>query len=226
MIRLEDPRKAVKLGLRIVDELAAPGAPPVRVGMHSGPAVGRDGDWFGGSVNLASRVSGAARAGEVLLTGETRRVCGQLDAIDFEPRGSHYFKHIPEPVPVYRAVSAGASGASLEIDPVCRMAVDPQRAAAVRHRRGFTYYFCSPECERAFAADPRRYVANSPAARAARAGFRINLAAFLIVGAVHALAWATGWTHHESEPPLFLYVGAAWAIGLALHYRAVRRVSE
>ena len=57
MIRVDEPVNAVRLGIRIADELAFHGSPPVRVGMHSGPAVARDGDWFGATVNLASWVT-------------------------------------------------------------------------------------------------------------------------------------------------------------------------
>ena len=137
MIRVEDPEAAVRLGLRIVDELALPGSPPVRVGMHSGPAVPRDGDWYGGTVNLAARVVGAARAGEVLLTRETMRQSGESDDFELEPGGSRAFRHLPEPVAIYRAVGSGGTGHHLEIDPVCRMAVDPADAAGTRHRRGY-----------------------------------------------------------------------------------------
>lgn len=38
-------------------------APAVRVGLHHGPAVARDGDYFGAAVNLAARVSAARSAG-------------------------------------------------------------------------------------------------------------------------------------------------------------------
>ena len=220
MIRATDPGEAVRLGLRIVDELAAPGSPPVRVGMHSGPAVPLDGDWFGGVVNLAARVAGAARAGEVLLTEETVRQSGKQEGFEFEPHGSRRFRHLPDPVPVYRAVGSGGVGRHLEIDPVCRMAVDPEDAAGVRRRRGYSYYFCSEGCERAFAAEPRHYIGTSDAARAARKGFLVNLVIFLVVGGAHLIAWAGGSEPHAS---MFLLFGA-WALAIALHYRAVRRV--
>ena len=222
MIRVPEPLEAVKLGIRITKELAAPGEPPVRVGMHSGRAVQRDGDWFGATVNLASRVAGAAYAGEVLLTEGTRAELGENDAFELTPRGSSFFKNIPAPVPVYRAVSAGAPAVELEIDPVCRMAVDPSRAAAARHRMGLTYYFCSPECAAAFSAGPRRYIATSPAARAARRGFLINLTTFGVVGGVHLAALIGGSREGEGFPPMaFLF--AAWAIVLVFHFRSVRR---
>ena len=47
------------------------GGPAVRVGLHHGTAVERDGDYFGAAVNLAARVSAEANGGEVLLTGHT-----------------------------------------------------------------------------------------------------------------------------------------------------------
>lgn len=43
-------------------------APDVRIGIHHGTAVSRDGDWIGADVTLAARVADAARAGEILCT--------------------------------------------------------------------------------------------------------------------------------------------------------------
>jgi adenylate cyclase len=222
MIRVADPVQAIRLGLRIVEKLAAHGSPPVRVGMHSGPATRRNGDWFGATVNLASRVSGAANAGEVLLTEETRRQAGELDeAFELEDRGTQHFKHVPEPIPVYRALGHGRAGHHLEIDPVCWMAVDPARAESVRKRRGIEYFFCSSQCRRLFDQEPRRYVATSRAARAARKGFLINLSIFLIVGGAHLISWAFGSGHVR---PSMLILFGAWAIALAFHFRSVRSV--
>ncbi|HET7508406.1 MAG TPA: adenylate cyclase regulatory domain-containing protein [Solirubrobacterales bacterium] len=51
--------------------------PQPRVGIHYGDAVYRDGDYFGGQVNLAHRVVNRALAGEVLVTDA---VCGALAA--------------------------------------------------------------------------------------------------------------------------------------------------
>src|SRR4051794_15529562 len=69
MLRCDQPRDAIGLGLRIVDEVGARQRfPIVRVGMHTGPAIDRGGDWFGSAVNLAARISGAVGGDEVLLT--------------------------------------------------------------------------------------------------------------------------------------------------------------
>jgi predicted ATPase/DNA-binding SARP family transcriptional activator/class 3 adenylate cyclase len=43
-------------------------APDIRIGIHHGTAVSRDGDWIGTDVTLAARVTDAAKAGEILCT--------------------------------------------------------------------------------------------------------------------------------------------------------------
>ena len=191
--------------------------------MHSGPAVNRDGDWFGATINLASRVADAARPGEVLITDRTRSELGETEGVKLIERGTKHLKNISEPVRLHLAVGAGEVPLELEIDPVCRMAVDPERAAATRHRVGLTYFFCSPECAAAFSANPRRFTATSAAARAARLGFLINLTAFLIVGTAHLVAWIVYQHDRQGVPPmLFLFI--AWAAALVFHFRLVRRV--
>ena len=73
------PEQAVLLGLHIINDLMrGHGAPAIRVGLHHGPAVERDGDYFGATVNLAARVSAVATAGEVLVTGHTAALAPSL----------------------------------------------------------------------------------------------------------------------------------------------------
>jgi YHS domain-containing protein len=43
-------------------------------------------------------------------------------------------------------------------DPVCRMMIDPDDAAATSNYQGTTYYFCAVGCKTKFDADPRQYV--------------------------------------------------------------------
>lgn len=222
MIRCSDCLDAVNLGIRIVDGLAEHRAPPVRVGMHTGPAIEAQGDWFGSTVNLASRVAGAARAGEVLLTEQTANALPDDCGVDVQPRGRRYFKHIPDSVPVYRAVGDGAA-TDLAIDPVCRMAVDPARAAAMKKRAGIEYYLCSEHCAAKFAASPRRFVARSPAARAVRAGFLGHLRVFAAVQLIFLAIWAVDLIGGGPATPWFLLVLIPWSLGVALHYRAVRQ---
>jgi YHS domain-containing protein len=43
-------------------------------------------------------------------------------------------------------------------DPVCRMTVDEEKAAAKSEYKGKTYYFCAPGCKAAFDKDPEKYL--------------------------------------------------------------------
>jgi len=49
----------------------------------------------------------------------------------------------------------------MEIDPVCKMKVDPEKAAATSVYQGKTYYFCARGCKIAFDRDPEKYLKNS-----------------------------------------------------------------
>ena len=50
--------------------------PALRVGIAYGPATNRSGDWYGSTVNVASRVTDVAKPGRVLATEEARRAAG------------------------------------------------------------------------------------------------------------------------------------------------------
>jgi adenylate cyclase len=78
-----------------------PERPQPRVGIHFGEAVYRDGDYFGGQVNLAHRVTGRALAGEVLVTD---RVCDAIagrDNLVLEPIGQVNLKGFPSPTDLF-----------------------------------------------------------------------------------------------------------------------------
>jgi adenylate cyclase len=160
MLSIPEPGAAVQLALRITHELMlGHGAPAVRVGLHHGSAVERDGDYFGAAVNLAARVSAEASGGEVLVTGATAALAPQLDGVLYEPRGRRELRNVREPVELFAAVRAGDSAdAVLPCDPVCRMAVDPERAAGRLLYEDTAYFFCTLACAAEFAQQPERFV--------------------------------------------------------------------
>lgn len=72
MIWAPDPDTAVALAEQVLNEVGTRGdLLPVRVGVHTGPAVELDGDWYGSAVNIASRLSDAARPNEALVSAAT-----------------------------------------------------------------------------------------------------------------------------------------------------------
>jgi len=159
MVRGRNAAQALRLALRIAHDVGAQhGFPAVRVGMHTGPAVERSGDWFGATVNVAARVAGLAAAGEVLLTGATRAAAGDLDDVVLHSRGEVTLRNVGEPVVIFAALRRGRHDeAHLPVDPVCRMAVDPRHRAGMLVYDGAEYHFCSFRCVRAFAEHPDRY---------------------------------------------------------------------
>jgi adenylate cyclase len=103
MLVSPDAPTLLEVALALVDAANAEGPdfPQLRVGLASGPALNRAGDWYGRPVNIASRVTGLARPGSVLATREVR------DAANAEYRwssaGARSLKGVDGPVRLYRA---------------------------------------------------------------------------------------------------------------------------
>ena len=158
MLRATQANEAISLGLALAKRVGmTPGMPNLRVGMHTGAAVQRGDDWFGATVNLAARVAAAAGGNEVLLTEQTRTAAGDLAEVELESLGRHSFRNVSERIPLFRALADGGHDPSL-VDPVCRMTVDPARAAGELRHGNQRFHFCSLECAQAFAADPDSFV--------------------------------------------------------------------
>jgi adenylate cyclase len=134
-------------------------APVVRGGLHLGSYVERDGHFFGATVNLAARVSGQAVGGEVLLTGHTAALAHAIDGVLYEPRGRQLLRNVREPVELFAAVRTGQDAKKrLGVDPVCKMAVDPDHAAGRLTYEGTAYLFCTLRCAGTFAHQPEMFV--------------------------------------------------------------------
>ena len=104
LVRVGKAGDAIALGLKLATGLApARGLPDVRVGMHTGSAVRRDGDWFGSGVNIAARVVALSGPGEVLLTEDTRSAAGNAAEVSLERRGDYTLRNVGRTLRVYRA---------------------------------------------------------------------------------------------------------------------------
>ena len=77
--------------------------PQLRVGIASGRAVSRAGDWFGSPVNVASRVTGAARPGAVLVSESARDAIASAAGFDWSFAGARHLKGVKGEVKLYRA---------------------------------------------------------------------------------------------------------------------------
>jgi adenylate cyclase len=100
-----EPGPLVDVALKLVAAFEEEELPSLRAGIAFGPALIRAGDFYGNSVNLASRVTGVARPGSVLCTEPVHEAA--LDEFDWSFAGRHRLKGIQRPVPLYRARPLG-----------------------------------------------------------------------------------------------------------------------
>ena len=68
MFYFREPGAGVESALEMVEEAGRAGLPPAHVGLHAGPVLFQEGDYFGQTVNVASRIADYARPGEVLVS--------------------------------------------------------------------------------------------------------------------------------------------------------------
>ena len=114
MLRAASAGDAVRLGLRIAQPTGArDDLPAVRVGVHTGPAVERDGDWFGTTVNVAARVCSHASPGEVLTTDAA---LDSDERLRFDFIDERRLRNFSRPVRLYRA-SANVASAAERVPP-------------------------------------------------------------------------------------------------------------
>ena len=97
MFYFPDPGDGVLAALDMVEGVAAEALPPARVGIHAGPVVFQEGDYFGRTVNIAARIAEYARPGEVLVTQEVVDAA-DLDGVGFTTIGPIELKGVAEPL--------------------------------------------------------------------------------------------------------------------------------
>jgi adenylate cyclase len=143
MLAFRRPDDAVTFARAALDAVArVPDIPPLHVGVHTGPAIYRAGDYVGSTVNLASRVTGASSAGEILLTEAVASALGDVEIT--EPVGVRMLRGAERPLRLFRVIRREERR-----DPVCdTVVVDPPDA---RLRQGDEeLWFCSQACLRRF----------------------------------------------------------------------------
>lgn len=98
-----DTAALVDAVLALLDAAAAEESlPRLRIGVAHGAAVSRAGDWFGSPVNLASRVTSAARPGAVLVAESARQDVGDDDRFHWSFAGPRRLKGFRDEVKLYR----------------------------------------------------------------------------------------------------------------------------
>ena len=102
MFRFRDPSGAVVSSLDMVEEIPAAGLPPAHVGVAAGPVIRQGGDYYGRTVNLASRISDRAAAGQVLVSEPVVELAS-VPGVTFVGIGSIELKGLKGPVDLFEA---------------------------------------------------------------------------------------------------------------------------
>jgi adenylate cyclase len=108
MLRFPDAERGLAAALDLVRTLSVDGSLPAHAGIHVGPIVERDLDLFGRTVNLASRIAGAAGPGEVLVSEAVVEAVDDNPAWRFERADAAVLKGITDPVELFRVRLGGA----------------------------------------------------------------------------------------------------------------------
>lgn len=157
MLAFDRPESAVRT-LRVLLESCAQtvGLPVPRTGLHHGPAVPRDGDWFGATVNLAARVAAQAHGGQTLATATSAEAARET-GVPVHDLGMFTLKNLQQPVELFELELIEPDSAT-SIDPVCRMRIPHDTAAGRLRHRGEDYWFCSFRCVQAFVVNPEQHL--------------------------------------------------------------------
>jgi len=94
------PMSAVNAAIDAQRELGL----PVRMGLATGEAELRDGDYFGTVLNRAARVMAAGHGGQILLAESTAGLLSGMDLLDLGPRR---LRDLPTPVQVFQVQAEG-----------------------------------------------------------------------------------------------------------------------
>ncbi len=81
MLFFPNPGPGVAAALEMAAGVVEAGLPPAHVGLHAGPVIFQEGDYYGQTVNVASRIAEYARPGEVLVSQEVVDASGGADVV-------------------------------------------------------------------------------------------------------------------------------------------------
>jgi adenylate cyclase len=111
MIAFTSPRKAIGCVADIMracapheDGTGLPRAVQVCAGLNSGDAIREGDDFFGHTVNVASRIVNRAHGGQVLISESTRAMAGRMEGLDFVDLGRRRLRGIRSRVRLFEVV--------------------------------------------------------------------------------------------------------------------------
>jgi adenylate cyclase len=93
MFATQEPASAATIALALLNDVSDDsGLPPLKVGVACGVVIAREGDLFGGPINLANRLVTIAKPGSALVDDATRDALATDERFQFTTVGKRYLK--------------------------------------------------------------------------------------------------------------------------------------
>lgn len=159
MLAFPDAETAVGALCRILEqELSDPHHNLLpRAGAHHGTAIAEDGDYVGAAVNLASRVAGVARGGQIVATTEVALAARSASRV-VTYLGPTALRNITGSIDLWE-IHVLATDLPSVVDPVCSMRVATEGPSVVSLSWDDTRaWFCGLACASRFAAAPQDFM--------------------------------------------------------------------
>ena len=153
MLAFPDPEAALQVLGRLLPACRAePRLPLTRTGLNHGPVLRRANDYFGATVNVATRLTDLAAPGQLLATRPVADVA-TAEGIVVRDLGEVALRSVAAPVAHFDIEIAAAPDPAW-IDPVCKMHAPWE---AFRRTPPTGPWFCSDRCAEAYRRSPETY---------------------------------------------------------------------
>jgi adenylate cyclase len=106
MLHFPDPGHGVTAAIEMGTDVTDAGLPPAHIGLHAGPVIFQEGDYYGQTVNVAARIAEYAPPGAVIVSQEVVDASVGAEAV-FREIGPVELKGVAGAVRLYAAHGPG-----------------------------------------------------------------------------------------------------------------------
>lgn len=123
----------------------------IHCGLHYGPTIEQDGNFYGSVVNVTARIAGSAKDNMILCSKEFVNALSHPDEFRIVPQGINSFKNVLESVEVFELLPAIEKKIrKVYVDPVCHIRLNGTEAHISLVEDEIEYFFCSEECKKLY----------------------------------------------------------------------------
>jgi class 3 adenylate cyclase/YHS domain-containing protein len=130
----------------------------IHAGLHFGPVLTEGENFFGSTINIASRIMNMAKRGQVLCSSSFVQAVG-TKMIPCTELGKFKFKNVLKEVELFELVTPNPN-TNVVVDPVCHMRVSEPTGYRSEFS-GTVFHFCSKECRDIFESDKEGFAHQS-----------------------------------------------------------------